>query len=94
MSPSVVPVRRSGNIRSTQRKVPRGRDDEERLTADIIELARQDGRYGYRKVVELLRRGRLRQTPCRILSRYISFTAEKPCAITIVGTFPELWSGR
>jgi hypothetical protein len=28
------------------------------------------------------------------LSRYISFTAEKPCAITIVGTFPELWSGR
>jgi len=34
--------------RSTQRKVPRGRDDEERLTADIVELARQYGRYGYR----------------------------------------------
>ena len=29
--------------------MPRGRDDEERLTADIIELARQYGRYGYRK---------------------------------------------
>src|SRR3712207_2381927 len=39
-----------GQHRSTQRKLPRGRDDEERLTADIIELARQYGRYGYRKV--------------------------------------------
>ena len=45
-----------GQHRSTQRKVPRGRDDEERLTADIIELARQYGRYGYRKIAELLRR--------------------------------------
>src|SRR4029077_12313403 len=41
--------------RSTQRKVPRGREAEKRLTADIIELARQYGRYGYRKVAELLR---------------------------------------
>ena len=41
--------------RSTQRKVPRGRDDEERLTADIVELARQYGRYGYRKIAALLR---------------------------------------
>lgn len=41
--------------RSTQRKPPRGREDEERLTADIIELARQYGRYGYRKVAALLR---------------------------------------
>ena len=32
-----------------------GRDDEQRLTADIIELARQYDRYGYRKVAELLR---------------------------------------
>src|SRR3989440_2029478 len=44
-----------GQQRSTQRKVPRGRDDEQRLTADIIELARQYGRYGYRKVAALLR---------------------------------------
>jgi hypothetical protein len=36
-----------GQHRTTQRKVPRGRDDEERLMADIIELARQYGRYGY-----------------------------------------------
>jgi hypothetical protein len=37
-----------GQHRSTQRKVPRGREDEEALRADIIELARQYGRYGYR----------------------------------------------
>jgi transposase InsO family protein len=44
-----------GQHRSTQRRVPAGRDDEERLTADIIELARRYGRYGYRKIAELLR---------------------------------------
>jgi putative transposase len=44
-----------GQHRSTQRKPPRGRDDEAQLTADIIELARQYGRYGYRKVTALLR---------------------------------------
>ena len=44
-----------GQHRSTQRKAPTGRDDEERLTADIIELARQYGRYGYRKIAALLR---------------------------------------
>jgi transposase InsO family protein len=44
-----------GQHRSTQRKVPRGRDDEEQLTADLIELARRYGRYGYRKIGALLR---------------------------------------
>ena len=44
-----------GQHRSTQRKTPHGRDDEQRLTADIVELARQYGRYGYRKIAELLR---------------------------------------
>ena len=44
-----------GQYRSTQREVPRGREDEDRLTADIIELTRQYGRYGYRKIAELLR---------------------------------------
>ena len=39
-----------GQHRSTQRKIPRGREDEARLTADIIELVRQYGRYGYRKI--------------------------------------------
>jgi putative transposase len=43
-----------GQHRSTQRKVPRGRDDEARLTADTIALARQYGRYGYRKIAGLL----------------------------------------
>ena len=32
-----------------------GREDEERLTAHIIELARKYGRYGYRKIAALLR---------------------------------------
>jgi putative transposase len=44
-----------GQHRSTQRRVPRGPDDEERLTADIIELARRHGRLGYRKIAEMLR---------------------------------------
>jgi hypothetical protein len=43
-----------GQHRSTQRKVPRGRHDEEQLTADLIALARQYGRYGYRKIAGLL----------------------------------------
>ena len=44
-----------GQHRSTQRKAPRGQEDEDQLTADLIELARQYGRYGYRKISALLR---------------------------------------
>lgn len=44
-----------GQHRSTQRKVPRGRTDEDALTADIIALASQYGRYGYRRIAALLR---------------------------------------
>jgi transposase InsO family protein len=44
-----------GQHRSTQRKPPRGREDEEQLTADLVALARQYGRYGYRKIAALLR---------------------------------------
>src|SRR3712207_4793653 len=44
-----------GQQRSTQRKTPRGADDEARLTADIVELAKRYGRYGYRRVTALLR---------------------------------------
>ena len=44
-----------GQHRSTQRKVPRGRPDEDALTADIIEFASQYGRYGYRRIAALLR---------------------------------------
>ena len=45
-----------GQHRSTQRQVPRGPEDEERLIDDMGALARQYGRYGYRKIAELLRR--------------------------------------
>ena len=44
-----------GQYRSTQRKAPRTPDDEAALTADVIELARQYGRYGYRRITEMLR---------------------------------------
>ena len=44
-----------GQHRSTQRYQPRGRKDEGRLVADMVELARQYGSYGYRRVVVLLR---------------------------------------
>ena len=35
--------------------MPRGRDDEAALTADLIALARRYGRYGYRKIGALLK---------------------------------------
>ena len=44
-----------GQHRSTQRQLPDGRADEERLVADMIELTRQYGRYGYRRIAALLR---------------------------------------
>ncbi|MFY9294423.1 MAG: IS3 family transposase [Methylorubrum rhodinum] len=44
-----------GQHRSTQRKVPRGRDDEAALTADLVALAERYGRYGYRKISALLK---------------------------------------
>jgi transposase InsO family protein len=44
-----------GQARSTQRHRPRVREDETRLVARIVELARQYGRYGYRRITALLR---------------------------------------
>ena len=44
-----------GQHRSTQRHVPKAHADEDRLVADMIELARQFGRYGYRRIAALLR---------------------------------------
>ena len=43
-----------GQNPSTQRKVPCGSADEERLTADIIELTREFGCYGYRMITGML----------------------------------------
>ena len=44
-----------GQHRSTQRKRPEGKVDEEFLTGDIITLAREYGRYGYRRIAVLLK---------------------------------------
>ncbi len=43
-----------GQHRSTHRKAPRGSGDEAALTADIVELAKRYGRYGYRRITALL----------------------------------------
>lgn len=45
-----------GQHRSTQRKIPQGRPDEDALTRSIIALASEYGRYGYRRIWALLRR--------------------------------------
>ena len=44
-----------GQHRSTQRKISKMTDDEAALTATIIDLAQQFGRYGYRRITALLR---------------------------------------
>ena len=44
-----------GQHRSTQRKPPRTPDDEAQLTADVIELAKTYGRYGYQRITALRR---------------------------------------
>ena len=41
--------------RSTQRKLPSSRAKDDRVVADMIELARQFGRYGCRRIAALLR---------------------------------------
>jgi len=44
-----------GQPRSIQRRKPCVPDDEPRLVNQMVELATQYGRYGYRMVTELLR---------------------------------------
>jgi len=44
-----------GQPRSSQRRTPHVPDDEPRLVNQMVELATQYGRYGYRKVTALLR---------------------------------------
>jgi transposase InsO family protein len=55
-----VPERRAcrvlGQHRSTPRKVPTRPDDEAALTAAIVGLATQYGRYGYRRITVMLHR--------------------------------------
>ena len=45
-----------GQPRSTQRRQPHVPADEPRLVREMVKLAEQYGRYGYRRVTELLRR--------------------------------------
>lgn len=43
-----------GQHRSTQRKAPKGRANDAALTAEIVALATQYGRYGYRRITAML----------------------------------------
>lgn len=55
-----------GQHRSTQRKLLRTADDETQLTADIVELAKTYGRYGYRRITALLRQAGWAVNPKRV----------------------------
>ena len=44
-----------GQARSTQRRIPKRREDEEALMQDVVKVARRFGRYGYRMVTGMLR---------------------------------------
>ena len=46
-----------GHSRSTQRYEPVVVDDEQAITNDIVALATRYGRYGYRRITAMLRRG-------------------------------------
>lgn len=45
-----------GQARSTQRYHPKGKGDEGALRSDIVRLASEYGRYGYRRITALLKR--------------------------------------
>ena len=44
-----------GQVRRTQRYTPKVADDEEALTENIVSLATEYGRYGYRRITALLK---------------------------------------
>ena len=44
-----------GQARSTQRRIPKRREDEEALRQGVVKVARRFGRYGYRMVTGMLR---------------------------------------
>ena len=46
-----------GQPRSTQRRLPKVKEDEEALRADVVKLAERFGRYGYRMVTVRAKRG-------------------------------------
>jgi putative transposase len=60
LGPERVSERRAcavlGQPRSSQRREPEVADDESRLVERMVALAKQYGRYGYRRIGELLRR--------------------------------------
>jgi putative transposase len=71
-----------GQHRSTQRKIPTSSDDEAALAADIIALALQYGRYGYRRITALLREAGWRVNKKRVERIWQTRGAESPAKAT------------
>lgn len=79
---------------STQRRVPRGWDDEQQLTEDIAALARRYGRYGYRKIERFFSKlKQFRRVATRydkLLANYMGFVKLAAIAMTqIVKSSPR-----
>ena len=55
-----------GQVRRTQRYTPKVADDEEALTENIVSLATEYGRYGYRRITALLKTDGWRVTHKRV----------------------------
>ena len=81
-----------GQHRSTQRKLPRRRTDEEQLVADMIELARQYGRYGYRQIAALLRDAGWQVNDKRVERMWRQREGMVPAHLSPVGIFVSLLS--
>ena len=69
-----------GQHRSTQRKIPTTPDDEAALTADIVALAIQYGRYGYRRITAMLRTAGWVVNLKRV--ERIASATDRPCAVS------------
>ena len=61
-----------GQGRSTQRRERHVRDDEARLVAEIVDLATQYGRYGYRRITAILCREGWKVNHKRVVSQFES----------------------
>ena len=88
-----------GQPRSTQRRRPVIRDDEDALTAAVIRLATTYGRYGYRRITALLRAEGWQEYSIKIGDTYYSYKRLDPFAMTLgvaadLATFPEGMSQR
>ena len=67
-----------GQVRRTQRYTPTVADDEGVLTANVVSLATEYGRYGYRRITALLRTDGWRVNHKRVLASGRAESAGSP----------------